>query len=107
MEDTSIILMVIFGFCGLLLGLIGYHIKKKQAVESISLPGLVLRNVKDKKGLAAFVGNGLQSMGFISLLIGPSIFLLPRIRVFVLLMFVIALIAICLVLVIGIRRFEK
>ncbi len=107
MQANGILLMVIFSLCGILLWLVGHHIKKKQAVESISLPGLVLRNVKDKKGLATFVGNNLRSMGFISLLIAGSIFLLPTVKMLVLFMFLVALIAICLRLILGLRRFNK
>jgi len=107
MQANSVILMVVFSFCGVLLGLIGNHIRKKQAIESIMLPGLVLRNVKDKKALATFVGNNLSSMGFISLLIAGSILLLPTVKMIVLLMFLVALIAICLRLILGLKKFQK
>lgn len=107
MQANSIILMVVFSFCGILLGLIGNHIRKKQAIESIKLPGLVLRNVKDKKALATFVGNNLSSMGFISLLIAGSILLLPTVKMIVLLMFLVALIAICIRMVLGLKKFLK
>ncbi|PSR56776.1 hypothetical protein AHMF7605_26405 [Adhaeribacter arboris] len=107
MQDNSIILLIIFSFCGLLLWLVGNHIKKKEALKSISLPGLVLKNVKDKKGMATFVGNNLRSMGFISLLIAGSIFLLPTVKMLVLLMFLVALIAICLRLIMGLKKFNK
>lgn len=107
MQANSIILMVVFSFCGILLGLIGNHIRKKQAIDSIKLPGLILRDVKDKKGLATFVGNNLSSMGFISLLIGGSILLLPTVKMIVLLMFLVALIAICIRLILGLRKFNK
>ncbi len=107
MQANSVILMVVFSFCGVLLGLIGNHIRKKQAMESLTLPGLVLRNVKDKKGLATFVGNSLSSMGFISLLIAGSILLLPTVKMIVLLMFLVALIAICIRLILGLKKFQK
>ena len=107
MQANSVILMIIFSFCGILLGLIGNHIRKKQAIESIMLPGLVLRNVKDKKALATFVGNNLSSMGFISLLIAGSILLLPTVKMIVLLMFLVALIAICIRLILGLRKFKS
>ncbi|QMU27186.1 hypothetical protein [Adhaeribacter radiodurans] len=63
--------------------------------------------MKDKKGLATFVGNNLRSMGLISLLIGASIFLMPPVKTLVLAMFLIALIAVCLRLILGLRRFNK
>lgn len=107
MGSNDIILLVVFNSCGILLWLIGSHIKKSQAIESIWLPGLVLKDVKDKKGLATFVGNSLTAMGIISMLIGASIFLLPTIKMVVLLMFLIALVAICLTLVLGLRKFRK
>ncbi|WP_146153679.1 hypothetical protein [Adhaeribacter arboris] len=63
--------------------------------------------MKDKKGMATFVGNNLRSMGFISLLIAGSIFLLPTVKMLVLLMFLVALIAICLRLIMGLKKFNK
>lgn len=107
MEASNVILMVMFSFCGIILCLIGYHIKKNQEIESIQIPGLNVREIKDKKGFAAFVGNSLKSMGIVSLLIGPSIFLMPVIKMFVLLMFIITLIATCFRLILGVKKFEK
>ncbi|QNF33449.1 hypothetical protein HUW51_12230 [Adhaeribacter swui] len=107
MQPNSIILMVVFSSCGILLGWIGNHIRKKQSIESIMLPGLIVKNVKDKKALSTFVGNNLSSMGFISLLIAGSILLLPTVKMIVLLMFLVALIAICIRLILGLRKFNK
>jgi hypothetical protein len=107
MSSNIVVLFVVFGLCGLFLGLIGNSIKKKQSINSIALPGLSARKVKDKKGLAIFVGNGLIQMGIISLLMGGSIFILPPLKVWVLLTFLVALIANFLRLVLGIRNYQE
>lgn len=107
MQSSGIVLMVMFGFGGLILWLVGYSIKKNQNIEDIKLPGLNIRDIKDRKGFAHFIGNGLQTMGIVSLLIGGSLILLPVIRMFVLLMFLITLIATCLRMILGIKKFKS
>ncbi len=68
MEPTSILLIIMIGFVGVLALLIGYLIKQGQISEAIFLPNLPLGRIKDRAGFNRFIGSRVMGIGLLGLL---------------------------------------
>ncbi|QHT69161.1 hypothetical protein GXP67_22210 [Rhodocytophaga rosea] len=88
MESTSIILVVMISWCGVLCLLIGYLFKQNQSIEIISFPNLFIDKVKDKEAFSRFIGNRIMLIGVVALLTSAGIGVFPQFVMLTILLFI-------------------
>jgi hypothetical protein len=104
-EGINILLIVILGFVGAIMLLIGYLVKQNQSIESISLPNRALEKVRDKVGFSRFAGNRVMRMGVGALITAILIALLPQFLMMAILLFILLTAAFGLELIFGCKRY--
>jgi hypothetical protein len=104
-EGINILLVVILGFVGAIMLLIGYLVKQNQSIESISLPNRALEKVRDKVGFSRFAGNRVMRMGVGALITAILIALLPQFLMMAILLFILLTAAFGLELIFGCKRY--
>ena len=105
METASILLIVMFGFSGVLAFLMGYQIRQGQASDAISLPGLSLEKIKDRAEFSRFVGSRVMVIGLLGILTAASIGLIPAVTQLILFVFILGTALISIQAVLAHKRY--
>lgn len=105
MEEINVLLIVMIGFLGLLLLLIGYQVKHNQSIESISLPNLAVEKIRDKAGFSRFAGSRAMWLGFSAILTAALMGLLSQFLMMIILLFSFLVAAFSLELITGYKRY--
>ncbi|MDZ7266678.1 MAG: DUF3784 domain-containing protein [candidate division KSB1 bacterium] len=102
---TTLILPVIFVSVHLIIIALGYLIKYKKQMWLIA--GYSAKRVRDNNGLANWVGSGALLVGVFGIVVGILYLALPKFILELTLVYIVAVLAGCLIMVQGCQRFTN